>query len=80
MDDLTKAFEALGETLGTLSVTMNEAADAFAKAFQKGFRKIDIDAEINAVRENPSLNRFQKWRHIRELKKLKKQMEREVKP
>lgn len=77
MDDLIKAFEDLGEALGDLSATMNEAADAFAKAFQEGFRKIDIDAEINAVRENPSLNRFQKWRHIKELKKLKKEMERE---
>lgn len=77
MDDLAKAFEALGEALGDLSATMNEAADVFAKAFQIGFSKIDIDAEINAIRENPSLNRFQKWRHIRELKKLKKEMERE---
>ena len=76
-DDLTKAFEALGEVIASVGVTIWKAADVFAEAFQNGYMKINIDAQIAAVKASRELNCFQKWRRIRELKKLKKELERE---
>lgn len=71
----TKHFEALGEMMASLSITMEDAADVFSRAFKRGFSRIDIEAEIKSVKNNPGLNRFQKWRIIRKLEKQKREME-----
>jgi soluble P-type ATPase len=74
-NDYEKAFEALGEMVASLSVTMQEMTDTISSAFEKGFKKIDIDFEIECIKANPGLNRFQKWRLIRELRKQKKYLQ-----
>lgn len=76
-NDFEKAFEALGEMMASLAVTMEEAADTFSRAFERGFSRINIDAEIESVKNNPGLNWFQKRRIIRQLKKQKRAMEQQ---
>lgn len=73
--DLKKAFEALGETMSGLCTAINEMTDAISRGFEKGFLNFDIDSAIAAVKADPNSNWFQKKKRIRELKKLKKEME-----
>lgn len=74
--DLEKAFEALGEIMSGICTAIDEMADAMSRGFEKGFSNFDIDSAIAAVKADRSSNWFQKKRRIRELKKLKKEMEK----
>lgn len=66
MDD---AFCRLARDFARAGVTTAEAAEAFNRAAR--LMPPPGQEEIVAVRMNPSLTRFQKWRIIRQIKKRK---------
>lgn len=62
-------FSEFNRALAATVVSTEQAAAAFTEAAKAMRRNMDIAREIELVRMNPSLSRFQKWRLIRGLKK-----------
>lgn len=56
-----------GEIARNMGITAAEAAEAIGRAMRH-LPPIG-EAEIENIKRNPSLSRFQKWRLIREIKK-----------
>lgn len=56
-----------GEIARNMGITAAEAAEAIGRAM-RSLPPIG-EAEIENIKRNPSLSRFQKWRLIREIKK-----------
>lgn len=55
------------EIAHNMGITAEEAAEAIARAM-RALPPLG-EEEINNIKRNPSLSRFQKWRLIREIKK-----------
>lgn len=58
-------IENVAQALVGLYSTVNKITATFSNALAIGL----IENEIEDIREDPMLNRFQKWRRIRKLKK-----------
>ena len=63
-EQITKSTEAIARAMG---ITAAEAAEAIGRAMRH-LPPIG-ETEIEQIKRNPSLSRFQKWRLIREIKK-----------
>ncbi len=62
-----KAAKIAGEIARNMGITAAEAAEAIGRAMR--LLPPIGEAEIENIKRNPSLTRFQKWRLIREIKK-----------
>ena len=63
-EQIAKSAEAIARAMG---ITAAEAAEAIGRAM-RSLPPIG-ETEIENIKHNPSLSRFQKWRLIREIKK-----------
>ena len=66
---LAEASENLMNAIKKVGIAMEDAERAADVLAEVARQCRDIDAEIMAIRANPSLSRWQKLRIIRELKK-----------
>lgn len=78
-DDITatleQATEALQDIANQLSVSFEQVKQAFNRVANMAYKDMVADLEIINIQNSKSLNRWQKWWRIRQIKKRCKEIE-----
>ena len=74
---LEQAAEALQDIANQLSVSFEQVEQAFNKLANMVYKNTVADLEIFNIQNSQSLNRWQKWWRIRQIKKRCREIERE---
>lgn len=67
--DMAELVNTTARAFARVGIGADEAAETFRRAAAVACSILDREAEIAAIRANPSLSRFQKWRLVRKIKR-----------